>query len=1377
MASGECMHSALTEGCYDDPSQLSQLLRQRAGSGASKSDSRHSQPLFQFTKSPVDALEVPAPRITADEGLNPPPSRRVPIDLGYVQPNLLKQNSAPVSTAVDFAVERRAAQNMFNTFDVAMSADAPGDTQPDSQMFRQYTSGIVDSNSNLGPDLHPLARVERAASPDILTDEIEIHGSSQSQHSPTITSPTVMNDEVAAHDPLTSPLKFETPAVAGRKRNSQGQVLSSVINTTPATEQSATAIFGFGNIGNGNGMSLTQAFNATQARTSPIVGIPTEDPVFQRPSPNFVRRSSPPIAMSSPIKSNANVLPSSPALRSSSEPRADYETMKQSQERRSHGPPHDSTSTEHQDSWELPTAAEIRFNQRRERRIQEEQAAKLLAIVSAPKESEIVMDSQPDPHEDSPAPPHPRDFQIPSTPSTNQYSINQTTMNGHTGFTSQISQSSVPPMPPSSHTRDEMDEDVPLENARVPSSPPLITEEREGSVTYSEHAYDEHPDTAYGTDDAHPTQEDVEMEGDDGLPVATAVKHEAELMIKKDEQHTETPRSDEVPETIDQDMHNKEEELIRSSHPEANIAMDIGPQTDVAPPRIQRQSTIPESDLLEDTQPSFFPAADATVDPEGHVEGSTVDTNSTAIFHTGKEHQSVSQFGETATNGIKDNADVQSPEIPMTRSLLEIANQPGTQRSTEIEDIDLPQLSFIETDESTDHLMPKSSPVRARKKRKITYSAKLAFHSPSKESDPAFALGFSSSGKEDISKPDSTASSAPTQVREQRGASAAVRAREQAVRGQTEVTLKSRAPLKLPDSETPRKGALKPVNKNLLAQIPSRLSPRASKQPNSEALAHSTGQSKTDKKRATNSTNPVPGVTINSVAIETISNDGETPSGDVLSPNRVFAFWPGRNYYPATCLGKVDVRSFRIRYDDGNENDLECTQVCALDLRVGDQVKVDQTGMKKHAYTVVGFKDKISADDASKPHFTDRHGYATIVLEEKARDSLPAAENDNPKKYYDVPMGYVYLTPTLWGRLRDRKYTYCPTALPTVSDPRASTPTGTHGSVTHTPSMSRRSLLGQSLLRDSTTRAASVTSSVRSNGTVFSNMAFAITLTKPSSDKDGKDSIIKLITSNGGTVFEGFDELFDSPEDISNVTSGLDGLLKRDYKNLDFVALISDAHSRRLKYLQALALNIPTIHTRWINDSLNASCPLPFARYLLPSGASTYLDPAGVIISRNMPLYNPASEELSIVQILKERSLLLAHESVLFITGRSKADIERMQSSMFLTHALGPADVGQCKDLSAAKEMVDTGEWDWVYVHGGAKGVEEAAAVLFGDAKVPAVTRKRGGAATGKKRKNHDEDAEPQMLLRSGEVKSKKVRIACDEFVIQSLILGSLVEE
>lgn len=109
--------------------------------------------------------------------------------------------------------------------------DAPGDTQPDSQMHRDWTSGIFGTAETFTRIPNPPGPKslfvehedddDEAAEPS--TDGVEIVESSQAAQDVAITSPTALDDDREASlrtaEAFTSPLKFETPALAGRKRN------------------------------------------------------------------------------------------------------------------------------------------------------------------------------------------------------------------------------------------------------------------------------------------------------------------------------------------------------------------------------------------------------------------------------------------------------------------------------------------------------------------------------------------------------------------------------------------------------------------------------------------------------------------------------------------------------------------------------------------------------------------------------------------------------------------------------------------------------------------------------------------------------------------------------------------------------------------------------------------------------------------------------------------------------------------------------------------------------------------------------------------------------------------------------------------------------
>ncbi|KAF1994248.1 hypothetical protein P154DRAFT_502228, partial [Amniculicola lignicola CBS 123094] len=1310
-------------------------------------------------------------------------------------------------------MERDGGRRNFASFNDAMGA--PGDTQPDSQLYREFTSGIYGSGGGSGSHdaaaHHPLLDPRDdhgGASGTDHTDGADPVDSSQEQHT-AITSPTVIHDDEPDTDmqlpddrPLTSPLKFTTPMI-GRKRDSQGQVLSSAMRTatTPGTGLTLTA-FNFGSAigGGGGGITLTQAFNATQAGTSPLVGAPSEDAVFQRPSPNFVNaRPSSPLqaALSSPIKAPRT----DPHLRSSSEPRSEYVTMKQSQEQRARGLPRNETADSAQDSWGEPTAAEKSYAARKAREQFNERAGKSLANIAAPprqperrvkrrgllststtpkfrrpdrhavfaggdsdgldspgvasspvgldsddsldelsqgipsgvrsshmkpavqvpktsshptrtlsgqsvphlsprprgspssqhqrqaqfqpgsqsllrspsrlrstRESVTIMDSQPDAVFDSNPPPRPIVF--PSSPSTNQYSISQTTMLKKTGFTSQFISSSIPPPPPRSSSPasvsasdDEATED------RVPSSPPAVEQNEE--ITYDEHC----GDIAEELEVVRSTNGDINMEDDhDGSAIEGSEVEDEEMEPYVDEMELGSPRQvsvgperdDQVPEPAEETLLDEthEDDMIHSSHPEDSPAQEHS-----RPTRLERQATVPESDMLEDTQPSLFAPSGATSHNDAAHDESAVseremhntdNTNSTRTepFQTARENLSPinDNSGRSNTNSSSANAK-NTNQARRIRSLQEIANQPETKLSQNLSDIEIPQLSFHTDFDEDLGAMPRSSPARlAAKKRKITYSAKKSkkFGGFVQNSDSASELG--NSPLKQVTQRENDSSLSPVSSSAQSAPAAETAAvnddsREDLIPAPTRRSAAPRRMLQRQKQSKP--GALKPVNKALLKN-PSPLSKSVKAMPvtakarkvtavptdvetpdvdvyddfdgDDDELAVSTPTSapKPTRKRA-----PKPAkstATMRVVTTPVISKPQDmvmTDDGDLLVPNRIFAYWPsgGMLFYPATCMSPTDSSRAEVRYDDGNIHPLEIHSIRALDLHIGDHVKIDEVGMKKHMYTIIGFKDKIEHVREGDFPLTDRRGFQTLVLERKQRDSLPG-QVEEEKEVIEMPVTKVYLTQQMYAKYSDRQFTFTRPGSSPLAAQMPSPSDIPNGSAPMTPTASRRGTTAPKLLKEVATRAGSVASSIQT-GNAFAGMAF--TTTSKMMEETERANLVTLIKANAGIVLEGFHELFEDTNQPSaettppNDTNKKDNptppssnplVIKPEYKDLKFVALISDAHTRSPKFLQALALNIPCLHARWLTDSLSSSRALPFAKYLLPAGESKFLNPA-----------------------------------------------------------------------------------------------------------------------------------------------------------------------
>ena len=494
----------------------------------------------------------------------------------------------------------------------------------------------------------------------------------------------------------------------------------------------------------------------------------------------------------------------------------------------------------------------------------------------------------------------------------------------------------------------------------------------------------------------------------------------------------------------------------------------------------------------------------------------------------------------------------------------------------------------------------------------------------------------------------------------------------------------------------------------------------------------------------------------------------------VTAPKRVFAHFNGTTpaYHPATCLQVVgsDDPRFTVRFDDGTVDTITAYSIKRLELRQGDLVKVDIPGSRNKIYVVEGMRDQqrptnppdpatpsrrgsaISTNDPAFPE-VDIHGFATVLVSPKQRGPI----DDKPSEcaQITVPIAQLYLTQTMWASFKDRLYTHISnktqtlTGLQTPSE-RPSTPS--------TPSSrSRRaktSVLAQSR---SMTSASS-----HGNVGLFRNMAFSITNVDRSEDSE---RIKSHITANGGTILEkGFDELFHIPP-LTGITAPKEAHdetlfeLTPAAKNLGFTCLIADRYCRRAKFVQALALGIPCLATRWITDCVAKQQLLPWEPYLLPSGESSFL--GGAVRSRILQLFPTETATLS--GIIGNRPKMLENSSVLLIM--EKGQEETMRQHPLITHALGARKMARAiNEDAAAKAVSDAsalGEpWDWVFSYDKEKAVEER---LFGTNQ------------TGKKRKR---GSEGEVLDVAGRREKRgRTKVVGNEFVIQSLILGMLIGE
>ncbi|KAA8647580.1 hypothetical protein EYZ11_007842 [Aspergillus tanneri] len=490
-----------------------------------------------------------------------------------------------------------------------------------------------------------------------------------------------------------------------------------------------------------------------------------------------------------------------------------------------------------------------------------------------------------------------------------------------------------------------------------------------------------------------------------------------------------------------------------------------------------------------------------------------------------------------------------------------------------------------------------------------------------------------------------------------------------------------------------------------------------------------------------------------------------------IAVNQVFAPWSGakRAYYPATCFGKPFGTSntrYLVKFEDAAPIEVPMSAVKRLELRIGDAVKVDVPNVPKVTHIIRGFSDKLSADDLSREvssgtmRMIDIYGHATVILGPKQRKSLPSGTLTGPESVVRVPISRVYLDTILWNQLKDRTYTYSSGLGHTES--RLQTPSDRH----LTP-MSPSTRLSRS---------------IRYSNGVFSGMVFAVSY----GDNNGtKSRIMRMILDNGGHILnDGFNELFDLPSNAPLATTSKSPApivnerqsllrLTRGAEDIGFACLIADRHSRRPKYMQALALNLPCLSDRWIEDCVAQGKVVDWDMYLLPAGESSYLN--GATKSRTLTSYPALMARFP--DTIAARPNLLDGQSVLIVMGRSKADEERRRAYLFLTYALGASRVERIPDLKSARAVLDQQgeasnkcEWDWIYVDNDEKA--SAIATILGS--TMARSHKAQSSQKSKKRKRSELT---ESISDSDLGLGTHVRIVGNEFVCQSLILGKLFDQ
>ncbi|KAI9149454.1 DNA repair protein crb2 [Paramyrothecium foliicola] len=277
-------------------------------------------------------------------------------------------------------------------------------------------------------------------------------------------------------------------------------------------------------------------------------------------------------------------------------------------------------------------------------------------------------------------------------------------------------------------------------------------------------------------------------------------------------------------------------------------------------------------------------------------------------------------------------------------------------------------------------------------------------------------------------------------------------------------------------------------------------------------------------------------------------------------------------------------------------------------------------------------------------------------------------------------------------------------------------------------------------------------SASHAGGRLFEGMVFAVSFQSNQKQQERAKLESRIAQAGGLVLQDGFHELFEPCKLLKSSTPVYDSddLLKLTKLGCDsgFTALIADSHSRKPKYMQALALGLPCLAQQWVAACLNKGTIVDWQPYLLCAGSSAVLGNA--VRSRNMAAYSVL--ETSLAAMVEARPRFLDGQRILIVVDSRKSRSEAKEPYIFLAQALGPS-MSRVFTVQQAQEVLREHEragkaFDWLYID---KATGSVDAILASD---------------GKKRRR----SAPKRLVGN-------IRVLDDELVIQSLILGRIVEE
>ncbi|KAL2112444.1 hypothetical protein VUR80DRAFT_7565 [Thermomyces stellatus] len=266
--------------------------------------------------------------------------------------------------------------------------------------------------------------------------------------------------------------------------------------------------------------------------------------------------------------------------------------------------------------------------------------------------------------------------------------------------------------------------------------------------------------------------------------------------------------------------------------------------------------------------------------------------------------------------------------------------------------------------------------------------------------------------------------------------------------------------------------------------------------------------------------------------------------------------------------------------------------------------------------------------------------------------------------------------------------------------------------------------------------------------TLFENMAFAISFQEQKEDESAEDyaarcraseELAHLVSRAGGRILSrGFTELLGNVG-VDAKDSGVE--LLPEAEGLGFTALLADGPSRKVKYMQALALGLPCLAYQWATASLRKGSLQEWTSYLLSSGQSATL--GGAALSRYLEPYPPGTASLA--DVVAKRKLLLGGSRILLVMKKARGGERGKEAYLLLARIVG-ARVSRVFSVREARKAIRKTGFEWIYVDEELGSAKQVLGEGEGRSKV------RKGGELG-------------------------VRCLSNELIIQSLIAGRVIDE